>query len=202
MITVLLIRHAEAEFPANTLAGRVGSVHLSAAGRQQAEHLASHLAALPVAAVYSSPLERAMETAQALAQKIGLNVKAAESFNELDYGEWTGRNYSDLRGDPAWTVFNRVRSLARIPSGESAIDVAARAIGEIERLRQAHPDQLIAVVTHADVIRTVIAWSLGMAIDLALRIEISPASVSIIRFDASGPRILLVNGFDLTRIPV
>ncbi len=202
MTTLLLIRHADAEFPAGTLAGRLAGIHLSVAGRRLAHELAAHLAVLPVAAVYSSPLERATETAQEIARKIGCDVRIAEPFNELDYGEWTGRNYNDLNGDPAWIEFNHVRSLARIPSGESAIEVTARAMHEIERLRQTHPDQLIAIVTHADVIRAVIAWCVGMAIDLALRVEISPASVSVIRFDAGGPHILLVNGLGGTRIPI
>jgi probable phosphomutase (TIGR03848 family) len=201
MTTILLIRHAQADLPAHTLAGRLGNIHLSDAGHQQAEELGVRLEPLPIAAIYSSPLERAIETALPTTRRIGVDLKIAEALNDLDYGRWTGRNHDDLRTDPAWIAFNQSRSLTRIPSGESIHEVASRAMGEIERLRQAHPDQLIAAVTHADVIRVVIAHCLGVAIDLALRIEISPASVSIVRFAAGGPQILIVNGIEIARIP-
>jgi probable phosphomutase (TIGR03848 family) len=201
MTTILLIRHAQADFPPHTLAGRPSGVHLSDEGRRQADKLALHLAQTPITAVYSSPLERAIETAQPIARQHRLDVNPAEALTELNYGNWTGRNYDELREDPDWIAFNNTRSLARIPAGESALEVSIRAMGEIERLRQMHPDQLIAVVTHGDVIRTVIAHCLGVAIDLALRIEITRASVSIIRFYPSGPRILMVNAVDFAQIP-
>jgi probable phosphomutase (TIGR03848 family) len=201
MTTTLLIRHAQADFPPHTLAGRLPGVHLSAEGRRQADKLAEHLAQLPISAIYSSPLERAMETAQTVARRIGLEATAVDALTELDYGKWTGRNYDDLHDDPAWIAFNHTRSLARIPAGESALEVAVRAMGEIERLRRIHPDELVALVTHGDVIRTVIAHCLGVAIDLALRIEITRASVSMVRFDPSGPRILMLNGVDFDPDP-
>jgi broad specificity phosphatase PhoE len=201
MTTLLLIRHAQKEFRANALAGRAPGVHLSSAGRRDAQELASRLAVLPIKAVYSSPLERALETAQAIAQRCRLEVQVAQAFNELDYGLWTGCSYDDLRRDPAWAAFNNVRSLARIPSGESAAEVAVRAVRGIEQMRQDFPDGLVAIATHADVIRTVIAHCLGVPIDLGLRIEIGLCSVSILRFEMGAPpRILMLNGLDFTRV--
>lgn len=200
MTTLLLIRHAPDDIAANTLAGRLPGIHLSPDGRLEAEKLAARLEAAPIAAIYSSPQPRAVETAEALARRLRLQTEITDGFNELDYGRWTGRCYDELRGDPVWTAFNTVRSLARIPGGESILEVETRAMAEIQRLRRLHPSRLVAIVTHADVIRVVLAHCMGLAIDLALRIEIEPASVSIIRLDDSGPRILLVDGGDLDKI--
>jgi probable phosphoglycerate mutase len=200
MTTFLFSRHAEDQTPPHTLAGRQRGIHLSEHGRAQADELAKRLAPAPIAAIYSSPMERALETAQAIARPFGFEVEIGDGFNELDYGEWTGRNYDDLRGDPIWTAFNTTRSLARIPSGESIAEVQLRALRETERLREFLPDRLIAIVTHADVIRTVISYCLGLAIDLALRFDIEPASISLIRLDPDAPRILMINGRDIKGI--
>ncbi len=194
MMTLLLIRHAQSESPANVIAGRQPNIPLSALGQIQAETLASGLATLAIGAIYSSPLERAIETARQIAQLFLLKIEITDAFNELDYGEWTGHNYEDLDHDPTWVAYNVLRSVTRIPQGESIVDVERRAITDIERMRQRHRNQLVAVVTHADVIRTVLAHCLGLAFDLAARLEISLASVSVIRLDEGAPRILLING--------
>jgi probable phosphomutase (TIGR03848 family) len=194
MMTLLLIRHAEAALDAGVIAGRTPGLHLSSTGYSQAERLAAKLAKAPIAAIYSSPIERAAETSACIAERAGLQFKLAEGLTELDYGMWTGRSFEELREDRRWLEFNTRRSLARIPGGESMMEVMHRATSEVERLRVTHPDQLIAAVSHSDVIRTLLAYFLGVSMDLALRIEINLASVSAVRFGPDQPRILLVNG--------
>lgn len=200
MTTVLLIRHAEASVAANTIAGRLPGIRLSSTGRKQADVLAAQLAKLPIRAIYHSPLERAQETAEAIAQRLSLRALPVNGFNELDYGAWTARTYSELSDDPEWARFNKVRSLAQIPGGESILEVEARAMSEMERFHRYHPDQLLAVVTHADVIRTVLARSLGLALDLAARLEISTASLSVVNVQHEQYRVLMINGVDVERL--
>jgi probable phosphoglycerate mutase len=194
MTTLLLIRHAEAAGDAGIVLGRASGSHLSAAGHKQAERLASCLAEAPITAVYSSPIDRAVETAAYISRQIGSPCRIAEGLNELDYGLWTGRSYRELSEDRQWLDFNNCRSCTRIPAGESIVEVIARASAEIERLQRAHPCEIVAAVSHADVIRAVLAHFLGIPMDLALRIEVNLASVSILRFFDRDLRVLLING--------
>jgi probable phosphoglycerate mutase len=200
MTVVLLIRHAEACVAANTILGRMPGVRLSTAGREQIETLARQLQKLPIRAIYHSPLERAQETAEEIARHLCMKAVPTNAFNELDYGSWTERTYAELGDDPEWYRFNNARSLARIPDGESILDVEARTMAEMDRFHRCHPDQLIAVVTHADVIRTVLARSLGLALDLAARMEISTASLSVVKMEHEQYRVLMINGHDVQRL--
>ena len=194
MTTLLLIRHAEAAGNAGIILGRSPGLHLSPAGHKQAERLASSLAEAPIKALYSSPIDRAIETAAYISRQIGIPCRIAEGLNELDYGSWTGRRYQELGEDKRWLDFNQRRSCTRIPAGESILEVMGRATAEIERLRRSHPSGLIAAVSHADVIRVVLAYFMGIPIDLALRLEVNLASVSTLRFIGGELRVLLING--------
>jgi broad specificity phosphatase PhoE len=169
-------------------------VSLNPAGREQAETLASRLAGLPIAAVYSSPLERALQTAQPIAERRGLSVQQLEGLNEIDFGEWTGKTLAELKPVSQWQSFNSYRSGTRIPGGETMLEVLSRTLKEFERLQGLHPDgSLVAIVSHADVLRGVIAHFLGMPLDLLLRLELGPASVSMVELRSYGPRLLLLN---------
>ncbi|HEU4565735.1 MAG TPA: histidine phosphatase family protein, partial [Gemmatimonadaceae bacterium] len=167
--------------------------HLAADGRRQAARLAERLAGLPIAALYSSPVERARETAAPLAARLGLPVCDAPGAVEIDFGEWTGRTFEELARDPRWGPFNGFRSATRIPGGELIVETQARVVVELERLRERHPDAVVAVVSHADVIRAALCHYAGIPLDLMLRLEIACASVSVLEVTPYGARILRLN---------
>jgi broad specificity phosphatase PhoE len=195
MTAFLLIRHALCDPIGNAIAGRASGVHLNPAGQDQADKLAVRLEKLPIRAVYSSPLERALETAGPFARRKGLSVQVAPGLNEIDFGDWTGRTLAELDQLPGWRAFNTFRSGTRIPGGETVTEVLTRAMREIERLRFAHPSptDIVALVSHGDVLRGVISHALGSPPDLFQRIEVSAASVSVLLVDTYGSRVLLLN---------
>lgn len=194
MITLALIRHAAHALVGHTIVGRAPGVHLSPAGVQQAQALARRLAGGALAALYTSPLERAAETAAAIGARLGLEARVAQELNEIDFGAWTGRTIAELDQIEAWRQFNHFRSTARIPDGESMVEVQARFLQLIERLTPAHPGDTVALVSHGDVIKAALAHYLGVHLDLFQRIEIAPASLSLVQLCPYGPKVLLVNG--------
>jgi probable phosphoglycerate mutase len=194
MTTFALVRHAAHGLLGDTIVGRAPGIALSPEGVAEAEQLAARLASSRGEVVYSSPLERARRTAEIIAARLGLEVQLADELNELDFGDWTNQKLTDLHRRDEWRQFNRFRSGSRIPDGEAMIEVQCRALRLIERLCALHPTQMVALVTHGDVIRAMLAYYLGVPLDLFQRIEISPASVSIVRIEPYGPQVLLVNG--------
>lgn len=192
--TVLLIRHAEHRLQGRALVGRADGVGLSAEGRRQADGLAEWLVATPPAALYSGPLERARETAAPIAARLGLRVEIADELDEVDFGDWTGRTFGELEGGDLWRRFNAFRSGTRSPNGEHMLEVQARVVGLIERLRGRHPGGRVGLVSHGDVIRAALLYYLGAPLDLVHRIEVGPASLSVVALGADGARVLLVNG--------
>src|SRR5918993_96401 len=195
MTTFLLIRHALCDPVGISIAGRISGVHLNEAGRQQATALAGRLGGLPVAAIRSSPLERAMETAQPLAAALGLPVAQDAGLNEVNFGEWTGRTLIELGGLAEWRDFNERRSSARIPGGETMAEVVSRSLATLEQVRRT-PEltgRLVALVSHGDVLRSLVAHCIGMNPDAIHRIEIAPASVTILLSEDGNWRLLLLN---------
>ena len=193
MTTFLLIRHASHDRPGDTLLGWTPGVHLSEQGRAQAQRLRERLAALPVAAVYSSPLSRAVETAEILAAAWERDVQCSEAFGEIDFGAWSGRRFDDLAADARWGRWNSFRSGAPLPGGGSMLQVQARAVAGLVDLHDRHREQTVAVVSHSDVIKAVIAHYLGVPLDLFGRIEISPASLSVLALHDWGAQVLRLN---------
>src|SRR5215208_4605580 len=133
--TLHLVRHAAHDRLDRVLCGRMPGVTLGTLGRAQAAALSERLAGESIGAVYASPLERARETAEPLAERSGLAVRVEAAFQELDFGAWSGRAFDDLSGDPLWTRWNTARSLTRPPGGETMWEAQARVVGGIERLR-------------------------------------------------------------------
>lgn len=195
MTTFALIRHARHRLVGHTIVGRSAGVRLSPEGVRQAERLAGRLAASSITAVYSSPLERATDTAREIAALLQIEVEVAEELNEIDFGAWTNRTLPDLHEQPEWRRFNQFRSGTPTPEGETMLDVQGRMLRLIERLCAVHAEQTVALVSHGDVIKAALAHYLGVPLDLFQRIEISPASVSVVRVERHGPEVLLVNGF-------
>lgn len=195
MTTVLLIRHGENNMVGKRLAGRLPDVHLNDHGKQQAQRLAEVLCKAPLKALYSSPLERAVETAQPLAQMLGLEIQLAPGLVELGYGDWQGRTLKQLSRFRLWKVVQEKPSEMRFPGGESFIEVRDRAVAEIERIVAAHEEKdLVACFSHGDIIRLAVSHFLGMPLDVFQRIGADPASISVIHFDKKGrPFIAHVN---------
>src|SRR4051812_48846594 len=195
MTTFLLIRHALCDPVGRLISGRRAGVHLNDSGKQQAQKLAERLSQLSLAALYSSPLERAIETAQPIAARNRLEILPAPGFNEVDFGSWTGKTIAELEPLPEWRRFNEFRSAGRIPGGENMAEVLSRCLGELEQLRKRHaqPGTLVAVVSHGDVLRMLVTHALGMPSDFIHRIELSPASVTVLEIEDHGPRLLLLN---------
>ena len=198
MTRLIFVRHAATDCVASRLAGRDANVRLSAAGKIHGQRLAHSLKQQGIGKIYSSPQPRARETAEFLGELLGEKVEVAPELDEIDYGEWTGRTFEELRGIDHWRDFNSVRSCTRIPGGELMIEVQARMLGLMESLCRRHPATTVALVSHADVIRGALAHCLGMPLDLVLRLEISPASISMVVMDQYGPRVLCVNNTEAT----
>lgn len=166
---------------------------LSKEGLEQAAIVADLLGTEPLAAVYSSPRERAYYTAREIAEPHDLKVQIADGLDELDFGRWTGLSFDDLEGDPAWQEWNEARASARPPDGESMAEAAERAAAALAQLAAAHPGEVIAAVSHCDIIRGVIAVHLGLPLDNLLRFDVDPASVSRIAVGDWGARVMSVN---------
>lgn len=198
MPVLLLIRHAENDFVrSGRLAGRQRGVHLNAQGQAQAVALARALAlaGYPIQAVYSSPLERAQETAQPLAAALGLPVQVQPGLQEIDLGAWTHRTLKSLRRLKAWRQVQEHPARFAFPEGESFLAAQHRIVRTLEELAAAHPPEAwLACVGHADPIRLALAFYLGLPLDLFQRLVVAPASVSAVHLPPEGPpRVLCVN---------
>jgi probable phosphomutase (TIGR03848 family) len=193
MMNLLLIRHAINDWVGERLAGWTPKVHLNEEGRAQAAALARWLADVPLAAIYSSPLERTRETAQPLAEVHGLTVQVREGLGETRYGEWTGRTLKELKEEELWPVVQVYPSGAKFPGGESLRDTQVRMVAELDAIRDAHPGQTVAVVSHSDPIKMAVAYYTGLPLDLFQRLTISPASLTAFSFGRFGPRLVCLN---------
>jgi broad specificity phosphatase PhoE len=191
--TILLIRHAAHVELGRTLTGRRRDIALSPEGLEQAEIVADLLGVEPVAAVYSSPRERAYYTARSIAEQHELKVEIADGLDEVDFGDWTGMSFDRLEGDPLWDQWNTARSIARPPNGESMEDACRRAVAQLEQIAGWHADQIVVAVSHCDIIRGLIAYYLGLPLDNLLRFDIDPASVSRLVVGSWGARVMTVN---------
>ena len=191
MSTFYLIRHGTNDLVGHTLAGWTPGVHLNHEGEQQARALADKLAPARFGQIISSPLERAQETAHPLAKRTGLEIRTEASFGEVNFGDWTGKTVAEISSDPQWIQWNAFRSGARVPNGESMTEVQARAVNALMGLRG--EDQTIAIFSHGDVIRAILLHFLGMPLDFIHRIEISPASHSILKVYENTAQVRAMN---------
>lgn len=195
MTVLLLIRHAQNDWvKKGKLAGWTPGVHLNNAGMKQAEALGTRLATAKLDAVYSSPLERAVETAQAIVRHHqGLTVQIDSGVGEVNFGNWTGKKLKNLAQKKLWRVVQNVPSRARFPEGESFLEMQFRVVSALESIASQYPGGTVAVTSHSDVIKAVVAYYAGMHIDMFQRLVISPASISIIGLEKYGPRIIQIN---------
>ncbi len=193
MATFYLIRHAANDTLGKTLVGWTPGVHLNAEGHQQAERLAEYLEGEPIQQILSSPLERAVETALPLARRLGLEIQTRHELGEVQFGDWTGQSFEALAPQPAWRQWNTFRSGTAIPHGETIVEVQTRMVRQILQLQAGFPDQSIAIFSHGDPLRATVLYFLGMPLDFLHRIDIRPASVSILALSEHGPRLLCIN---------
>ncbi len=190
----ILVRHGRTDTTGKVLPGRAPGLHLADAGHQQAEAVAERLAGLKkVDAVYASPLERARETAAAIARRLGLKVRVERGLTDCDYGEWTGGELKALQRLPEWEAIRHYPSRFRFPSGESFTEMQGRLSGTLGRLLERHSGGTVVAVSHADPIKAVVAEAAGTHLDHFQRIVISPGSVTAIAFGAGPPSVLMVN---------
>jgi broad specificity phosphatase PhoE len=189
-----LLRYGEHNVQGKICAGRMSGVVLSDKGRGEAEAAARLLADTGVAAIYASPMERTRETAAIISERLGgIPVMIRDDLAELDFGEWTGLTFDEVRKDPRWPAWATHRSLSCIPGGETMRDVQRRVVEAVMEMRAEHPDDHIAVVSHGDVIRAALVFALGMPLDFYARIEVATGSLSTVRIDASGIRVIAIN---------
>jgi len=195
MPTILLIRHGENDYVAKgRLAGRLPGVHLNENGARQAQVIADRLAQPPVKSIYSSPLERCMETAQPLADKYNLPVVPREGLLEIDFGSWQNKTLKQLRRRVLWKTVQDNPARMQFPDGESFANAQVRIINEIETLTDEHsPKDLIACFSHSDLIRLAVAYYIGTPLDLFQRIMIFPGSISTLHLGSHGVRVVNVN---------
>ncbi len=193
MTHVLLIRHGTNDWVGGRLAGWTPGVHLNAEGQQQAQALSVRLGDLPIDAIYSSPLERCVETATAIAQPRNLPLRLVEQLGEVRYGAWQGSELKELAHHERWPGIQFYPSGTRFPNGETLGEAQMRVVQAIDVLREQHPDQMIVVCSHADLIKLAVAYYVGIHIDLFQRLVINPCALTALRFERMGPRLLAFN---------
>jgi probable phosphomutase (TIGR03848 family) len=201
MATVILVRHGRTTANATgLLAGRTPGVRLDEIGQNQATFTGSRLATVPLAGVVSSPLERCRQTAQLiLDQQTGSPTTPVEDdLTECDYGDWQGRTLTDLSEEKLWPVVQSQPSAVTFPNGESMATMQARSVAAIRRHDAAFeaehgPGAVWVAVSHGDIIKSILADAYGMHLDLFQRINVGPASVSIVRYGSSRPTVHATN---------
>lgn len=192
-ITFHLVRHAAHDRVGTILCGRMPGVHLGTLGKAQAERLAVRFAHETIASIHTSPLERAVETSEPIAARLGQPLEICEDITEIDFGAWSGTSFEALAQDPRWSAWNNARSNSRPPYGETMLEAQARVVGALEQLRHRHADRSVILVSHSDVIKAALLYHLGMPIDAYARFDIDPASVSTLVVGDWGSKVLRLN---------
>jgi probable phosphoglycerate mutase len=195
MAFILLIRHGENEYvKKGRLAGRLPQIHLNENGRQQAQAVADKLKDAPVIAVYSSPLERAMETAAPISQALNLEIIVRQGLIETDYGEWTDRTLKGLSRLKLWRTVQHAPGMMRFPGGESFFNAQVRIATDLLQLANQHDQkELIICVSHADPIKLAVAYFIGLPLDLFQRLHVSPGSITTLFVGEAEARLLSLN---------
>ena len=206
MPLLLLIRHAENDYSKRgRLAGRLPGVHLNERGRGQALDLAEALRGAPIKALYSSPLQRALETANPIGRVLDLAVQREPGLIEADVGEWQGRSLRRLALTKKWRTFQQSASRARHPGGESILETQARVVVALEAICSRHPSrELVACVFHSDPIKLAVAHYIGLPLDHFQRLGCDTASVTLLAVSTTSARLLWLNRqppFDLGSRP-
>jgi broad specificity phosphatase PhoE len=177
----------------DVLLGRTTDGPLDERGEGQARFIAKRLLGLPDLVIESSPRRRARHTAGIIAAQRDTTVRIAPLMDDLDYGSWSGRTFKALAADPQWCRWNKYRAVSRTPAGDSIRDVQERALAHFRKLEQAFDHETIAIVTHAEVIRSVVLLALQAPIGDYCRFEIAPASLTTLSVAGGQLRLDSVN---------
>lgn len=189
-----MVRHGKTPSTGKLLPGRAAGLHLSEVGKSEAAEVANRLGNLKnVAAIYSSPLERARETAAPIGKIFNKKVLINKGLLECDFGKWTGKELGKLMKLPEWSTVQRSPSTFRFPNGESFTEMQNRIVSTLDQLRKAHPGGIVICVSHADPIKAAVAHAMGTHLDLFQRIVISTCSVSAVSYSMHGPVVMTVN---------
>lgn len=168
------------------MSARMPGVFLNEKGRGQAIAVAQALASAPITRIYSSPMERAQETASYLANLLSLEVTLADGIIETDVGDWTGLSGEQVKHTPQWQVLHNEPSKMQFPGGESFAGMLRRSVNELNSIVARHPGEMVACFSHADVIRLALVHFLKMPLDAMHRISVDPCSVSVLAFTQDG----------------
>ena len=193
MTVFYLVRHGVTSHTGHKLSGWMPDIHLTDAGRRQAEAAAESLSKAPFKAVYASPITRCAETARIIASRHRLRVRTRDDLGEVEYGSWTNKSLKVVARTKLWSKVQRWPAGARFPEGESFVEVQTRAVEAIEDLRTKHRKDQICVVSHGDVIRLLAAHYMGIHLDLFQRIVVSPGSITVLSVGDSGPGMFALN---------
>ena len=193
MTTLLLVRHGQTATAGKRLTGRTAGVHLTPAGREQADGLVGRLDGTRIDAIVSSPLERCRETAAPLARARGLRVEVDRDLAELDVGAWVGRTLTSLSRTKLWPRVQFAPSLVRFPDGESFAEAQHRTVRALTRIADERPRATVAVFSHADIIKLALAYFAGAPLDVFQRFSVDTASVSTVRIAGGLPMITGTN---------
>jgi broad specificity phosphatase PhoE len=194
MSTLLLIRHGENDFLVkNKLPGRLAGIHLNEHGREQAVILSETLKTLPIKAIYASPLERAVETAEPLAHLLGLDIQLQTGLMDTDVGEWTGRSWKKLSRSTQWKILQKTPSRFQFPGGETFLQIQMRVVAVLDAIATVYKKEVVAVVFHADPIKLASAHYLGLPLDQFQRLTSQPGSVTIFQLNGLNSKLLALN---------
>ena len=193
MLEILLIRHGETDWNREQKIMGNRPIPLNSIGIQQAEAVGHSLRSVGVDAIYTSPLKRAVQTARAIARMKKIKWIESPEVAEIYYGSWIGKKFSEVREEPAYICYHTSPSEAQIPGGEKMVDVHARVVGFVERLRKKHEDGRIVVVSHADVIKTILVHYMNLHLNDILKFRIDNCSISLLWFGGQHVRVLGLN---------
>lgn len=195
MAFIFLIRHGENEFVrTGRMAGRLPNVHLNQHGKQQARNLGENLCKFPITAIYSSPLERAIETAEPLSVLMSLPIISNEGFLETNIGDWTGQEVKTIRKLKEWKTVTNYPSRFQFPNGESFLECQNRLVAQVENLIKLHNDkEIISIFLHADPIKLLTSYYLGMSIDNFQKISCDTGSVTIWNISPGNANLIKLN---------
>lgn len=194
MTTFIFVRHATNDWvKKGKLPGWTAGIHLNDEGRKQAAAAAERLKPVKLDALFASHLERAIETAEFIAAGRKVAVQVRENLADLKTGDWTGKSVKQASKHKLWPAIQSRPTHTRMPGGESFSEMQGRLLGELNAIAKRYPKGIVAVVSHADAIKSIIAHYLRLDLDHFQRIVISPASVTVVQVDGGMARLLRLN---------
>lgn len=195
MTRVVLIRHGQTEWNREERFRGRADLDLTPLGVQQAEAMAQRLKSWDIAAIYSSPLLRAMRTAQPLGTALGLQVQTLEGLIDIDYGEWQGLSLAEAeaRDEVMYRQWLEHPELVHFPGGESLEQVQARAAAAVQEMAASHPDQTVTLVSHKVVCKVLVCHALGLDNSHFWRVDQDLCAINVFELTDGQMRASLIN---------